>query len=169
MAAACRLAGGHGQASLLASVLAALCRAFTQPVVLAPLLAIAFVLTDIIHLPGVVTGSFKLLGSTVGGLSLFAGGIILQSQSLQFSLPAAISTAARLLVIPGLAFAALTAIGQAGDLRKMTVLALGLAAAPMQVILSSRYKTDERENASVLLYSNVLSIPSLAFLIWLTQ
>jgi len=160
--------GGHGQASLLASVGTALRHAFTQPVVLAPLLAIAFVLTDI-HLPGVVTNSFKLLGSTVGGISLFASGIILQSQSPQFSLPAAVSTVARLLVIPVLAFATLTAAGQAGDLRKMTVLALGLAAAPMQVILSSRYKTDEKENASVLLYSNVLSIPSLAFLIWLTQ
>jgi len=126
----------------------ALRHASTQPVVLAPLLAIAFVLTDI-RLPGVVTNSFKLLGSTVGGISLFASGIILQSQSPQFSLSAAVSTVMRLLAIP--------------------VLALGLAAAPMQVILSSRYKTDEKENASVLLYSSVLSIPSLAFLIWLTQ
>ena len=66
--------------------------------------AIACVLTDI-RLPGVVTGSFKLLGSTVGGISLFASGIILQTQSPQFSLPAAISTLARLLVIPGLATA----------------------------------------------------------------
>ena len=160
--------GGHQQASLLASVGAALRRSFTQPVVLAPLLAIAFVLAGI-RLPGVVTNSFKLLGSTVGGISLFASGIILQSQSPRFSLPAAMSTLARLLVIPVLAFAALTAAGQAGELRKMTVLALGLAAAPMQVILSSRYRTDEEENASVLLYSNVLSIPTLAFLIWLTQ
>lgn len=158
---------GQQKGSVLASVSKALRHAFTQPVVLAPLFAIAFVLTDT-HLPSVVTGSFKLLGTTVGGISLFASGIILQSQSPRFSLPAAVSTAARLLVIPGLAYVALTVIGQGGDLRKMTVLALGLAAAPMQVILSSRYKTDERENASVLLYSNVLSIPSLAFLIWLT-
>ena len=160
--------GGHKAAPVLASTAEALGHAFTQPVVLAPLFAIAFVLANV-HLPGVVTGSIKLLGSTVGGISLFASGIILQSQSPQFSLPAAVSTVMRLLVIPSLAYAALTAVGQAGDLRKMTVLALGLAAAPMQVILSSRYKTDEKENASVLLYSNVLSIPSLAFLIWLTQ
>ena len=95
--------------------------------------------------------------------------VILQSQSPRFSLSASISTLARLLVIPVLAYLALTAIGQSSDLRKMTVLALGLAAALMQVILSTRYGCDEEENASVLLYSNVLSIPSLAFLIWLTQ
>ena len=158
---------GQQKGSVLASVVKALRHAFTQPVVLAPLFAIAFVLTDM-HLPSVVTGSFKLLGTTVGGLSLFASGIILQSQSPRFSLPAAVSTVARLLIIPGLAYAALTVIGQDGDLRKTTVLALGLAAAPMQVILSTRYGCNEKENASVLLYSNVLSIPSLAFLIWLT-
>ena len=160
--------GGQEEASVAALVTKSLRHAFTQPVVLAPLFAIAFVLTNI-HLPDVVTGSFKLLGSTVGGISLFASGVILQSQSLRFSLPASVSTLARLLVIPGLAYLALTAIGQGGDLRKMTVLALGLAAAPMQVILSTRYDCDKEENASVLLYSNVLSIPSLAFLIWLTQ
>ncbi len=142
--------------------------AFNQPVVLAPLFAVAFVFTDI-HLPGVVIGSFNLLGSTVGGISLFASGIILQSQSPRFSLTASVSTLARLLIIPCLTYLALTAIGQGDDLRKVTVLALGLAAAPMQVILSTLYDCDREENASVLLYSNVLSIPSLAFLIWLTQ
>ena len=162
--------GGSGQkqVSVAALIAKSLRHAFSQPVVLAPLFAIAFVFTNI-QLPHVVTGSFKLLGSTVGGISLFASGIILQSQSPRFSLPASISTLARLLVIPVLAYLALTALGQTGDLRRMTVLALGLAAAPMQVILSTRYECDKEENASVLLYSNVLSILSLAFLIWLTQ
>ncbi len=160
--------GGQEDTSVLALVMKSLRHAFSQPVVLAPLFAIAFVFTDI-HLPGAMIKSFKLLGSTVGGISLFASGIILQSQTPRFSLPAALSTLARLLVIPGFAYLALTAVGEGGDLRKMTVLALGLAAAPMQVILSTRYGCDKEENASVLLYSNVLSIPSLAFLIWLTQ
>jgi hypothetical protein len=51
----------------------------------------------------------------------------------------------------------------------MSVLALSLAAAPMQVILSTRYEADEQENAAVLLYTNVLCIPTLALFIWLTQ
>ena len=139
-----------------------------QPVVLSPLLAIVLVLVNI-HLPGVVSSSLKLLGSTVGGISLFASGIILQSQKLTFSMPGAISSAARLLIIPGLTYAALSLIGIAGDERKMSVLALSLAAASMQVILSTRYKTDEQENAAVLLYTNVLCIPTLALFIWLTQ
>ncbi len=154
--------------SVGASIATALKGSLLQPVVLSPLLAIVLVLVNI-HLPGVVSSSFRLLGSTVGGISLFASGIILQSQKLAFSTPAAISSAARLLIIPGLTYVALGLIGIDGDLRKISVLALGLAAAPMQVILSTRYKTDEQENAAVLLYTNIICIPTLALLIWLTQ
>jgi malonate transporter and related proteins len=154
--------------SVGASIATALKGSLLQPVVLSPLLAIVLVLVNI-HLPGVVSSSFRLLGSTVGGISLFASGIILQSQKLAFSTPAAISSAARLLIIPGLTYVALGLAGIDGDLRKMSVLALGLAAAPMQVILSTRYKTDEQENAAVLLYTNIICIPTLALLIWLTQ
>ncbi len=154
--------------SVAGSIATALTGSLLQPVVLSPLFAIALVLLNI-HLPAVVSGSLKLLGSTVGGISLFASGIILQSQKLTVSLPAAISSAARLLVIPGLTYVALILFGASGDELKMPVLALSLAGAPMQVILSTRYKTDEQENASVLLYTNVLCIPTLAFFIWLTQ
>ncbi len=135
---------------------------------LSPVIAILIVLANI-HIPAVVSSSLKLLGSTVGGISLFASGIILQSQPLTFSVPAAISTICRLLLIPGLAYAAFSVFGSNGDLRKFSVLGLSLAAAPMQVILSTRYGTDERENASVLLYTNVLCIPTLALFIWLTR
>lgn len=149
-------------------ITAALTGSLLQPVVLSPLLAIVLVLLNI-HLPAAVSSSFRLLGSTVGGISLFASGIILQSQKLIVSLPAVVSSVARLLVIPGMTYAALMLLGVNGGELKMPVLALGLAAAPMQVILSTRYKTDEQENASVLLYTNVLCIPTLAFFIWLTQ
>ena len=150
------------------SIATALKGSLLQPVVLSPLLAIVVVLLNV-HPPAVVSSSLNLLGSTVGGISLFASGIILQSQKLTVSLPAAISSVARLLVIPGLTYAVLILLGVSGDELKMPVLALSLAAAPMQVILSARYRTDEQENASVLLYTNVLCIPTLAFFIWLVQ
>jgi malonate transporter len=92
-----------------------------QPVVLSPLLAIALVLLNV-RMPGVVSSSFSLLGSTVGGISLFASGVILQSQSLTVSLPAAVSSVARLLVMPGLTFAVLMQLGVSGDELKMAVL-----------------------------------------------
>jgi malonate transporter len=156
--------GGHGDWRSIATALKV---SLLQPVVLSPLLAITLVLLNI-HLPTVVSSSLRLLGSTVGGISLFASGIILQSQKLVVSASAAVSSVSRLLVIPGLTYA-LNWFGVGGDALKMPVLALGLAAAPMQVILSTRYRTDEQENASVLLYTNLLCIPTLAFFIWVTH
>jgi malonate transporter and related proteins len=160
--------GGGNWRSTGEGIATALKGSLLQPVVLSPLLAIVLVLLNF-HLPSAVSSSARLLGSTVGGISLFSSGIILQSQKPAFSLPAAVSSVARLLVIPGLTYSGLFWLGVSGDALRMPVLALGLAAAPMQVILSTRYNTDEQENASVLLYTNVLCIPTLAFFIWLTQ
>lgn len=159
---------GKQSASVWKTVSSALKQSFTQPVVLAPLLAITLVLLNV-HLPAIVPTVFKLLGSTVAGIALFASGIILQSQKLVFSLPAAISTVGRLLLIPGLAYLGLTWMGQDRSLIKTTVLALGIAAAPMQVILATKYKANETENAAVLLYTNLISVPTLALFIWLTR
>ena len=154
-------------ASMTATILSAMRDALLQPVVLSPAIAVVFVLIGV-HLPETLTNSFKLLGSTVGGLSLFASGIILRAQAPEFSMAASVSTLARLVAIPGIAYIGLTLFGAHADLRKMSVLALGIAAAPMQVILATRYNTDESENAAFLLYSYVLCIPTLAFFIWLT-
>ena len=71
-----------------------------------------------------VTNSFKLLGSTVGGISLFESGTILQAQSPGFSLPALVSTASRLLLILGLFLLGLRVFGQSADFTKRVMLAL---------------------------------------------
>ncbi len=157
----------EGGAKSKPNIGSALKHALTQPVVLSPVVAVLMVLVGL-KLPGVLTNSMKLLGGTVGGISLFASGVILQASKPGFSRPAALSTAARLLIIPGFMLLSLRLIGMNQDVVRNTVLALGLAAAPMQVILSTRYKVAEKENAAVLLYTNVLSAPTLALLIWLT-
>ena len=145
----------------------AMAHALTQPVVIAPCLAISFVLVGF-EIPAVLLSAFKLLGSTVGGVSLFASGVILQSQTITLSWPALISALGRVLVVPIVAYFALTGFGAEPELRRIVVLALALAAAPMQVILSVRYRAHEKENAALLLYSNVLCIPTLSLFIWLT-
>jgi len=62
-------------------------------------------------------------------LSLFSSGVILQPQALKFPVAAAVSTPARLVVIPGLAPGVLTALQADPGLRRMSVLAPGIAAA----------------------------------------
>ena len=130
---------------------------------IAPLAAIALVLLNV-HLIPDITNSMRLLGNTVGGVSLFASGILLQAMAPPFSPAAAVSTVGRLVLVPGAVYLALTYLGVDHDLRRMSVLAMGLAAGPIQVILAGRYKKAEKENAAALLYTSFACIPTLAFL-----
>ena len=135
--------------------------------VVAPILAIILVLSDV-RIPTDAISALKLLGGTVGGVSLFASSVILQAQTVSFSPAASVSAIGRILVVPGLAFVLLTVSGADPELRRMVVLGLGLASAPMQVILAVRYDVHQSENASLLLLSDILCVPSLAFFIWLS-
>jgi malonate transporter and related proteins len=62
-----------------------------NPIVLAPLLAVAFVLTGI-GLPDFLTRSFSLMGQVAGGAGLFLTGLILSAQKLGLGANAGIQT-----------------------------------------------------------------------------
>ncbi len=53
--------------------------ALFAPIVIAPVAALILVLCGV-RILKLVLGSFKLLGSTAGGVALFASGVILQAQ-----------------------------------------------------------------------------------------
>ena len=120
-------------------------------------------------LPDPLIHSINLLGSTTAGIALFASGIVLRAQRPTFSLAIAASVVGRLMLVPGLAFAALTATGLQMKLRSYPVVSLALPCAVIVVILAARYKVAERESASVLLYSYVASALTLAVAIAATR
>ena len=63
------------------SITASLVSAVTKPIVLSPILAVAFVLTGI-GLSDPLTRSFTLMGQVAGGAGLFLTGLILSAQKL---------------------------------------------------------------------------------------
>ena len=71
------------------------------------------------------------------------------------------------LLIPATTFITLRLTSTDPGLRKTAVLALALPAAPLQITLAVQHATGEKENASYLLFSTLLSIPTLAGFIWL--
>ena len=142
--------------------------ALLSPIVLAPVIALILVLSGV-TVPKLIVGSTKLLGSTVGGVALFASGVILQAQKPTLSWPIAVSTFGRNLLIPGIAFGLLTVLGIDHEVRKIAVLALALPAAALQITLAVQNNVAEKENASFLLYSNVLSVFTLGLFIWLVK
>ncbi len=139
-----------------------------QPIVWAPLGGLALVFCGL-PIPKIGLGAVQFLGNTAGPLALFTSGLVLQAEKPMVSVPIVVTTVARNLVIPGTAFLVLTALGVDHELRKVAVLALALPAAALQITLALKFDTSERENASFLLYSNVLSIATIAALMLLLK
>ena len=135
-----------------------------QPMVWAPLLGVLLVILGV-KFPASLIRSMELLGSTTSGISLFASGVILRAYRPSFSPAIAVSIVGRLVIVPGLVLLALPPLGIPARLLGDAVVSMGLPCAVMLVILSVRYRIAERESASVLLYSYVVSALTLAVVI----
>ncbi len=141
--------------------------AVTAPVVWAPVLALVLVLAGV-QLPEVLVNAMKLLGSATTGVALFATGIVLFAQRITVS-PFVIGTvAARNVVAPALLWVILAAIGMAHTDLRLEVLANALPAPAAAVIFAVQYRQGQREMASVVLFSSVGSLLTLAAFIALT-
>ncbi len=159
---------GKGASQAKPAVSAIVLKSLKQPIVWAPVGGLALVLCGL-HVPNPVLGPVEYLGKTAGPVALFTSGIVLQSEKPVVSLPVVVTTLARNLVIPGLAFLLLTLLHVDQELRKTVVLALALPAAALQTTLALQYKTQERENASYLLYSNLLSVATITAMMLLLK
>ena len=152
---------GRSEPTTLRSVVRVVGASFRQPMVWAPLLGIALVALDV-RLPTPLVNAMELLGSTTAGVALFASGVVLRAFRPTFSAAIAISTVCRLVVVPGLALLVLPQLGLHLRLRGYPVVSLALPAPVLIVILAVRHRVAERECASVLLYTYVLSAVTVA-------
>ena len=141
--------------------------ALKEPVVWAPVAALALVLAGVSVSP-VLDSSLKLLGSTTGGVALFASGIILYAQRVTLSWDVIAIVAARNVIVPGVLWAVLAAVGVSHMVLREAVLTSAIPVASIVVILAVQYKQAQREMASSLFLSNVLSILTMGAFIALT-
>ena len=141
--------------------------AVKAPVVWAPVLALVLVLAGV-QLPEVLVNAMKLLGSATTGVALFASGIVLFAQRITVSRFVAGAVAARNVVAPALLWVILAAIGMAHTDLRLAVLANALPAPAAAVIFAVQYRQGQREMASVVLFSSVGSLLTLAAFIALT-
>ena len=74
-------------------------RAFTRPVVWAPMLALVSVYFGL-HLPSYVDRSLTILGSAASGSALILTGVVVSSQTFRFDKKVALTTAAIVLIQP---------------------------------------------------------------------
>ena len=141
--------------------------ALTAPVVWAPVLALVLVLAGV-QLPEVLVNAMKLLGSATTGVALFATGIVLFAQRITVSRFVVGAVAARNVVAPALLWVIFAAIGMAHTDLRLAVLANALPAPAAAVIFAVQYRQGQREMASVVLFSSVGSLLTLAAFIALT-
>lgn len=138
--------------------------AVREPVVWAPVLATVLVVFGI-QFPTPLLSAFSLLGSTTAGIALFASGIVLYSHRVSVTWPVASSVVARNLLVPALAWLILIVIGLPQDVIRATVITLSVPVGSVVVILAVRFGVDEREAASTLFFSTILSVLTMAFFI----
>jgi predicted permease len=141
--------------------------AVTAPVVWAPVLALVLVLAGV-QLPEVLVNAMKLLGSATTGVALFATGIVLFAQRITVSCFVVGAVAARNVVAPALLWVILAAIGMAHTDLRLAVLANALPAPAAAVIFAVQYRQGQREMASVVFFSSLGSLLTLAAFIALT-
>jgi malonate transporter and related proteins len=141
--------------------------AIEQPVVIAPILALGLVVAGI-EFPPALLNATKLLGSATTGVALFATGIVLYAQRITVSRFVVGAVAMRNIVVPALLWIILVAIGLSHTDVRLAVLANALPAPVAAVIFAVQYKQGQREMASVVLFSSVFSLLSLAAFITLT-
>jgi malonate transporter and related proteins len=141
--------------------------AVRQPVVWAPVLALVLVLAGV-GLPRVLVNATKLLGSSTTGVALFASGIVLFAQRIAVSRFVVGAVAARNVVVPALLWVILAAIGISHTDLRLAVLANALPVPVAAVIFAVQYRQGQREMASIVLFSSIGSLLTLAAFIALT-
>jgi malonate transporter len=141
--------------------------AIEQPVVIAPILALVLVVAGV-EFPPALLNATRLLGSATTGVALFATGIVLYAQRITVSRFVVGAVAMRNIVVPALLWIILVAIGLSHTDVRLAVLANALPAPVAAVIFAVQYKQGQREMASVVLFSSVFSLLSLAAFITLT-
>jgi malonate transporter and related proteins len=149
------------------SITASLVSAATKPIVLSPILAVAFVLTGI-GLPEPLTKSFALMGQVAGGAGLFLTGLILSSQKLGLGANAGIQTllanVAHPLLAAGLAWLFALPPLTAREAIVLSALPVGF----FGVLFGLRFNKSSQVVGTTLIASTVLSAATLAAAIYLT-
>ena len=145
----------------------AIVKACRQPVVWAPVFAFVLLLAGL-EIPKNIKGSFTLLGQATGGVALFAVGAILYSQKVSVSLPVVINVILKNIVLPAVVLVSMIMLAIPTAERGLVGVTLAIPSASIAVIFSVQFHVGEKEMASTLFWSTILSVITMGGFIWAT-
>lgn len=141
--------------------------AFIEPIVIAPILALAFVGLSI-PFPEALKSSLMLLGKAAGGVALFASGIILFSRKVILNKTVASLVLSKNIIIPLIIWILASISKVPHVIIEQTTITMAIPSAAITTMLAVRYQLIEQDIASTLFFSTILSIISMGGFILLT-
>ena len=143
----------------------ALLNALKEPVVWSPIIAVILILCGV-HFPKVLDPSFDLIAKANAGVAVFAAGLTLSANKIEFDKEVLYNTAVKLILMP-LAFLIIgKVIGMEAEKLQMLVLAGALPPVFSGVIIGSRFNTYVRTGTSSLAVSTSLFRVTAPLWIW---
>ncbi len=143
-------AGGGGNGSTVkTSNSAALISALKEPVVWAPILAVALVVIGI-KVPPSFEPSFDLIAKANSSVAVFAAGLTLAAYKIELDWEIAYNTAFKLILMPAVFLIAGWACGLDSQILQMLVLSVTLPPAFSGIIIASRFQVYTRTGTSSL-------------------
>lgn len=146
----------------------ALISAFKEPVVWAPVLAVALVLIGL-KVPAEFDPTFKLLAQANSSVAVFAAGLTLAAYKIEFDWEVAYNTAFKLILMPGVFLIAGWACGLSSIVLQMLVLSVALPPAFSGIIISSRFQVYTRTGTSSLAVSVLGFVIAAPFWVYLAK
>jgi len=156
-------AGGKDSAALPQAIGRSLCK----PIVLGPVLGIAFSLVGI-PLPEALRRSFQLIGESAGGVGLFLTGLILSAQRIELSTNMLSGTFLKNIVHPLLAAGLILMLPMDRDTARAVLLLCALPSGFFGVLFGLRYGFESHVAGSTLIVSSLASVVTLPVALVLT-
>jgi malonate transporter len=154
--------------SPLAFLAAKVVETVKEPMVWAPVLAFAIVLTGF-RVPQLIVHSLYMLGHASGGVAMFACGIVLASGKMMFNWRVLSLVFLKNIVQPALVLGGLRWLGYGNPTVSGAVLTTAIPAMPIVVMLALQYRVVEAEAASAVFLSVIGSVITMGIFIALTS
>lgn len=158
---------GAAQGSTLAMLPVLMWRSVKKSIVWAPLLGVVLSAVGI-RMPEIVLAALKPLGLAATAAALFLTGIILSARRLQINGPVVLSSVAKLLIQPFIAWGLVLVLGLHGSVAITAILMIALSAGFFGIVFGNRFGVQSPDAEATLLISSVLCILTLPLFITLT-
>ena len=139
-----------------------------EPIVWAPVLAFAIVLSGA-RIPQLIVHSLSMLGHASGGVALFASGIVLASGTIKVNWYVLFFVFLKNIVQPALVLGTLRWLGYGNPIVSAAVLTTAMPAMPIVIMLAVQYRVAEAEATSAVFLSVICSVITMGVFIALTR